>query len=196
MSTEDESGSETSATLLIQVRDTNDRVAWEKFLRRYQPMIQKWCRRWFPRETDDPVQEVLVILVDQLRKFEYDPASGRFRGWLKVTTHRLMADLKKRWPANSASDGSGSLDEVAAREDLWERLAGQFDLELLEIARERVRGRVQDQTWAAYVETAEKGRKPAQVASELHMAAGSVYQARYSIIQQLQREIEILEGML
>jgi len=62
------------------------------------------------------------------------------------------------------------------------------------MAKERVRARVEPQTWSAYVETAEKGRKPADVARQLHLAVGSVYQARYSVIQQLKREIEIHEG--
>jgi RNA polymerase sigma factor (sigma-70 family) len=193
MSTEDDSQSATSPSLIRRVSNTNDPAAWAEFLNRYTPMIRRWCRKWFPEETDDPVQEVLAFLVNQLPKFEYDPVKGRFRGWLKVTTHHLMADLKRRW-ARDSNDASGALDEVAAREDLWERLAAEYDLELLEMAKERVRARVEPQTWSAYVETAEKGRKSTEVARQLHMAVGSVYQARYSVIQQLQREIGILEG--
>jgi len=63
--------------------------------------------------------------VNQLPKFAYDPAKGRFRGWLKVTTHHLMAGLKRQWPVVSV-DGPGTLDEVEAREDLWERPGGRI----------------------------------------------------------------------
>ena len=74
-------------------------------------------------------------------------------------------------------------------------LAAEYDLELLETARELVRGRVMDRTWSAYVETAERGRKPPEVARELGMTAGAVYQARYNVITALRREIEIREGL-
>ena len=31
-----------------------------------------------------------------MKNFEYEPDKGRFRGYLKTMTHRLMADLKER----------------------------------------------------------------------------------------------------
>ena len=39
-------------------------------------MIRGWCRHWFPRETEDRVQDVYCKLVDRLKTFEYDPARG------------------------------------------------------------------------------------------------------------------------
>ena len=86
----------TSRSLLIRLRDPADQQAWAEFDDRYGPMIRGWCRHWFPRETEDMVQDVFSELVNRLRTFEYDPARGRFRGWLKTLTHRLMADLKGR----------------------------------------------------------------------------------------------------
>jgi hypothetical protein len=65
---------------------------------------------------------------------------------------------------------------------------------LLEIAKERVRSRVKPHTWRAYAATAEEGRKPVDVARELGMKVGTVFQAKHSVITMLRREIEILEG--
>ena len=42
--------------------------------------------------------------------------------------------------------------------------------------------------------TAEEWRKPAEVARELGMKVGAVFQAKHSVITQLRREIEILQG--
>jgi RNA polymerase sigma-70 factor, ECF subfamily len=88
--------SRTHASLLIRLKDSADQQAWGEFHERYAPMIRGWCRHWFPRELDDMVQEVLIRLVSSLKNFEYEPGRGRFRGYLKTVTHRLMADLKKR----------------------------------------------------------------------------------------------------
>jgi RNA polymerase sigma-70 factor (ECF subfamily) len=183
----------TRGSLLIQLQDPNDQAAWVEFDNRYRPMITGWCRRWFPRETEDMVQEVFILLSKRLREFHYEPGVGRFRGYLKTVTNRLMADLKeKAHPV--LVEGEYLLEEEEARRDLSERLATQYDLELLEVAKERVRDRVEERTFRAYVETAERGRKPVDVARELGMRVGSVYQARYSVLNELRQEIARLEN--
>jgi RNA polymerase sigma-70 factor (ECF subfamily) len=182
----------THSSLLIRLHDPEDQAAWVEFDNRYRPMIRRWCHRWFPHDTEDLVQEVFTRLVSSLRDFQYQPSKGRFRGYLKTVTNRLMAEMKERVRPVLA-EGERVLDQEEARRDLWERLAAEYDLELLEIARERVRGRVAERTWSAYVETAERGRTPAEVALELGMRVGTVYQARYSVLTELRREIAILE---
>ena len=186
--------SRTHASLLIRVRDIADQKAWEEFHERYAPMIRGWCRHWFPHEVDDMVQEVFTRLMSCLKSFEYKPGKGRFRGYLKTMTRRLMADLKDRVARIPVVNNEESLIESEVRQDLWDRLAAEYDLEALELARERVRGRVEARTWSAHVETAEQGRKPAEVARELGMNVGAVYQARYSVLTELRREIAILEA--
>ncbi len=182
----------THPSLLKQLRDPHNGEAWGTFIARYGPMVRAWCRHWFPREADDRAYDVFSELVFRMMTFEYDPSQGRFRGWLKTVTHRLMAKMKgEEWP--QFDDDHNPLDSLEASEDLAARLAAEFDLERLEIARERVRRRVADHTWRAYVETAEQCRSPAEVAEELGMKVGTVYQARYSVITQLQQEIEILQ---
>jgi RNA polymerase sigma-70 factor (ECF subfamily) len=182
----------TRASLLVRVRDLADHEAWVEFETRYGPMIRGWCRQWFPREMDDRVQDVFVKLIRKLPTFEYDPAK-RFRGYLKTLTNHLMMELKEVAP-QPAVNGEGLLDLVEARQDLMERLASEYNLELRDQAREHVRGRVENRTWSAFVETAEHGRGAAEVAAELGMKVGAVYQAKHSVISELRREIEFLEG--
>ena len=186
--------SRTHASLLIRVRDIADQKAWEEFHERYAPMIRGWCRHWFPHEVDDMVQEVFTRLTSCMKSFEYKPGKGRFRGYLKTVTHRLMADLKER-PAPVLVLGNEEVPiEIEAGQDLLDRLAAMFDLELLDQAKERVRARVEERTWSAYVGTAEEWRKPADVAHELGMKVGAVFQAKHSVVTQLRREIQILQG--
>jgi len=187
--------SRTSPSLLIRLRDTGDQRAWDEFHQRYAPMIRGWCHHWFPRETDDMVQEVFIRLTKCLKTFDYEPGKGRFRGYLKTVTHRLMEDLKERAARRPPIDGDAVPEEVEAREDLGHRLAAMFDLELLEQAKEHVRARVTDRTWSAYVAVAEQGRGPAEVARALGMRVGAVYQARFSVITELKREIDSLQGL-
>jgi RNA polymerase sigma factor (sigma-70 family) len=187
--------SRTSATLLLRIKDPADQRAWAEFHERYAPMIRGWCRHWFPREAEDMVQEVFTRLIKCLKDFEYKPGKGRFRGYLKTVTNRLMADLKERPAHTTVSDDEEILIEVEARQDLHARLAAMFDLELLDRAKERVCNRVADRTWSAYMETAERGRKPAEVARELGMKVGAVFQAKHSVIAQLRQEIQVLQDL-
>ena len=82
---------------------------------------------------------MICELVFRMMTFEYDPTKGRFRGWLKTLTHNLMAKLKReQWPQVDDDDES-PLDLLEAGEDLAARLAAEFDLELLEKAKDQVR---------------------------------------------------------
>jgi RNA polymerase sigma factor (sigma-70 family) len=185
--------SRTDAALLGDVRDPRNHAAWEKFIARYGPMIRGWCRHWYPGEADDKAYDVFAELVFRMINFEYDPSKGRFRGWLKTVTHNMMAKLKKDM-IPQPDDEYTPLELAEASDDLTARLAAEFDLELLEIARERVQRRVQPHTWRAYVATAEEWQKPVEVARELGMRVGTVFQAKHSVIELLKREIEILQG--
>lgn len=185
-------GLTTHLSVLIGVSDPTNHQAWELFITRYGPMIRGWCRHWFPRAADGMAHEVFTKLLFVMRTYHYQPEKGRFRGWLKTVTHRLMAELKR--DARSPGFEFPALEDLAAPQDLEARLAAEYDLELLEQAKENVRVRVEAQTWLAYQETAELGRKPCEVARELGMKVGTVYQAKHSVLAALKREIETLEG--
>jgi RNA polymerase sigma factor (sigma-70 family) len=183
----------TRQSLLIRVQDPADHRSWDEFLGRYRPMVRGWCHRWFPDAPDDAAHEVFAKLVFVMRKYRYQPDQGRFRGWLKTVTHNLMADLKRgsRW---FQVDGE-MLDQIEAPLDLLARLAAEFDLELLENAKEAVRRRVKERTWQAWVETVVNGRKAVEVARELGMKVGDVYQAKYFVTKLLRETIQALGGL-
>jgi hypothetical protein len=65
------------ASLLIRLRDPKDQAAWVEFDIRCCPIIRGWCRPWFPRETEDMVQEVYLLLFRSSTIFR---SIGRRRG--------------------------------------------------------------------------------------------------------------------
>lgn len=88
--------SRTGTTLLVLLRDPADPQAWNAFVERYTPKVLAWCRQWGLQAADarDVTQEVLYKLAEGLRRCPYDPAKGRFRGWLKAVTRNAWADLR------------------------------------------------------------------------------------------------------
>src|SRR5947209_4371119 len=160
----------TRITLLTQLRqDPSDQAGWDEFVELYGRHIYRWCRGWKLQDADaeDVTQNILVKLTRKLRAFAYDP-SRSFRGWLKTVTHHAWRDFEdSRRHAQSAA-GDSQVQErllsLEARDDLAQRLEEAFDLELLEMAKVRVRLRVAPHTWEAFQLLAFEGLPVAEVA--------------------------------
>ena len=83
---------------------------------------------------------------------------------------------------------------MEAREDLVRRLEEEFDLELLDEAKARVRSRVAEHTWEAFRLTAVEGLPAPRVAGLLAMKVTAVYLAKSRVVALLRDEIRALEG--
>ena len=190
----------TSESLLLQLRHApRDEAAWAQFIERYRPLIGQWCRERGLGEADveDVCQDVLAKLVTALKNFSYDPA-GRFRGWLRtVVLHALNDHFRQSRQLARGSGDSRVIELLAsheAREELIDRLARGFDLEMLERAMAAVQKRVAPHNWQAFVRTVLEGRSVAETAQALGLHEGMVYVARCKIQKMLKREIQRLES--
>jgi RNA polymerase sigma-70 factor (ECF subfamily) len=88
-------------------RDPTDAQVWKAFVERYAPRVLAWCRQWNLQSADaqDVTPEVLHKLVGQLRRFPYDTAKGRFRGWLKGVARHVSSEFRDS--RRRAGSGSG-----------------------------------------------------------------------------------------
>ncbi len=196
-----EYGAHTSRTLLMRVRETEDREAWAEFVDRYAPKIYNWCRRYHLQESDaaDVTQEVLVKLVRAMNGFEYDPQRGSFRGWLKTVTANAVRDLAASWKKAGRGSGDTAIGQVLATiedEKAVEALRVQIETchqeELLAEAEKLVEPRVQPHTWQAYRLTAVEHRPTAKVAEELGMPVSEVYVAKSRVLKMLRQVVHEL----
>ena len=75
--------SETSPSLLIRIRDSEDVTAWNRFVDIYAPLIHDYGRRRGLQDADaaDLAQEVLQAVAKSADRFDYDTRKGSFRGW-------------------------------------------------------------------------------------------------------------------
>jgi RNA polymerase sigma factor (sigma-70 family) len=191
----------TNVALLGRVRqDPVDEGAWGAFVAYYGPKIQGWCRQRGLQAADaeDVTQDVLLRLSRSLRKFVYDP-SRSFRGWLRLVTQHALSDFfahrKQRPDAGSSDDlGLAALDNVQAHDDLLEFLNGEFTRVLVEQACERVRARVEPQTWEAFRLTACENRPGDEVAADLGMNVAAVHKARSRVLAFIREEVKRLDA--
>ena len=117
--------SQTYLTLMDLLRQyPKDAGAWDRFVRRYRPMIYRWCRERGLQEADaeDVAQDVIAILTQKMASFRHDP-SRRFRAWLKTITYHALSDLinPRALGVGSAlaKPGNAAIDD--ARVDLFYR---------------------------------------------------------------------------
>jgi RNA polymerase sigma-70 factor (ECF subfamily) len=189
----------TGSTLLTLLRNPADPQAWEAFVDRYTPIVAGWCRGWKLQSADvqEVTQEVLLKLARHIHKFPYDPAKGRFRGWLLTLTRNVWRDFQDS--RRRAGQGSGDphiqrlLEEQEDRNGLAEALDQGFLVELYEEARARVQLRVSRETWLAFQLLALEGWSGADVAAKLHMRVVTVYTAKNRVQKMLQEEVHKLE---
>src|SRR3954470_2349794 len=118
----DESATNPTIFLRLQAADLAPReMAWDEFGDRYTAVISGFAKRMGarPQDVDDILQDVLLGFFLKSPSFIYDPAKGRFRGYLKVCTYRA---LRKRLDKQRARDGKDleELDEDdLAVEQAW-----------------------------------------------------------------------------
>ena len=89
----------TRASLLIRIRNPDDREAWRQLVALYAPLIHGLARQRGLQDADaaDLTQEVLRAVAVAAPGLVYDPDRGSFRGWLyTVTCHKVHDFLHGR----------------------------------------------------------------------------------------------------
>src|SRR5262245_66053215 len=101
------SSSVTRASLLIRIRDPQDRLAWGEFVALYAPLIHAYGMRRGLQDADaaDLVQEVLRHVNRSALQFEYDRSKGSFRGWLVTVARNEIRKLANRRGTQAAGSG-------------------------------------------------------------------------------------------
>jgi RNA polymerase sigma-70 factor (ECF subfamily) len=191
----------THPSLLLRIRDADDRQAWSEFVQAYAPLIYGFARKHGLQDADaaDLTQEVLQAVAAAIGRLDYDPTRGSFRGWLfRVVRHRLLNALgrqRRQLQARGGSSAQIALEALPAREEeqlaLWEQ---EYEGRLLAWAATQVRGSVQDSTWKAFWLTTMDGKSGKQAADVLGMTVAAVYLAKRRVTQRLKEEIQRLQG--
>jgi RNA polymerase sigma-70 factor (ECF subfamily) len=189
----------THPSLLIRLRDTEDRPAWAEFVEIYGPLVYSYGRRRGLQDADasDLVQEVLRAVASAAGRFVYDAERGSFRGWLLTITRNALNRLVRRGTARARAEGGTThLALLAEQPDdaddgRWER---EHRARLFAWAAERIRGSFQASTWDAFWRTAAEHEPAESVARDLGLSVGAVYIARSRVLARMREVIASIEG--
>ena len=142
-------------------------------------------------DAEDLASDLLMKLLKTMDTFEYDPRQ-RFRSYLNTAAQNAVNEFWKVQAKRQTVDGI-DLEQILVREDLQERLEGQFDLELLEDAEDRVRNQVSGRDWKIYIDLTKNLATPEEIAETLGIPRHTVDMAKYRVINRIKSEVRKLE---
>lgn len=195
---------QTRATLLLRLKaDGPEReVAWAHFCELYEPIIAGFARRLGtpPHEVAEVVQHVVAGFFAAQPRFVYDPAKGRFRGYLKACVSNLVLSQRRaraRLRPESSLAGESPLDNHesdAASDQAWE---AEWERQRLALALARVRADLGDNAmFQAFDAVAIRGQSPDVVAQALGMSRDSVYQSKSRVLSRLRLALDAIDSEL
>jgi RNA polymerase sigma-70 factor (ECF subfamily) len=178
----------TRTTLLTRVFEGIDPSAWTEFHDRYGDLIRGFAIRQGlqPADCDDVVQEVLLALTKSINRFEYDPARGKFRSYLKTLVIRTIF-RKSRQERGRTGLGDNAIEAERTEADpahstMWESEWRQHHIRR---AMQRLKSDFSEQDRMAFTLYAIQGGSAARTAEILGMSVDQVYQAKSRILRRL-----------
>jgi RNA polymerase sigma-70 factor (ECF subfamily) len=184
----------TQPSLLLRMRDAHDAESWRTFVTTYAPLVHGYCRKRGLQDADaaDVTQDVLAQVARSIQAFEYDPARGRFRDWLRTVILGKLARWAERRPREwsvADKDAGESLLEQLPSPEADNEWAAEFHAHILKTALGRIRSGFEAKNWAAFQEVWAHGRAAAEVADELKMPVAAVYVAKSRVLKRLRDEV-------
>lgn len=185
----------TNPDLFVKLKGDDEagrQIAWSDFYSRYAPIITGYARKLGARgdEAEDIVQEVMTGFFNATPRFSYDPAKGRFRGYLKVAAIRAIQALVAGKKIHSISLDALQQD-VAQVDTRWDEV---WDRERLAYALAATRTHYQNNpTFKAFERFAVLGESAQSVAQDLGLSVDGVYQAKARVTAAMRQRIEQME---
>ncbi len=189
----------TQTNLLWAVCDSQNQKAWGDFYRIYAPMLRNFSRRLNLNETEseDVTQEILLIAHRSLKDGIYDPAKGRFRGWLYGIARKRAQMARRarcrptRMQAEQYDDGSDLLSSLEDMHDeaireIWEQ---EWRYALLEEALRQLKPSLGDNEFRSFELYAIQNWSVKKVADELNIAPASVYAYKNRVLNAIRKWI-------
>jgi len=181
----------THGTLLARISDSSDPAAWSEFCAQYEEMIRAFARRqgMVGSDSDDIVQDVLMALTKAMPGFEYNPAKGKFRSYLKTVVVRAIIRKRERYAGDARTQDLNEESRAAASDasldTVWEEEWRQQHLRRAMRQTEAEFNATDIGCFRAYVL---EGAETEDVAKRFDVSPGQVYNAKHRILGRL-REI-------
>jgi RNA polymerase sigma-70 factor (ECF subfamily) len=192
--TRDEFLTRGSLLLRLGAEDTLVReLSWQDFHTQYAPILRSFARKaGCPADqVDDIVQEVMTAFFKASEQFEYDPAKGRFRGYLKTATIRALQQQRHKSRGAVQWEPERFLEQPEEVDEAWDT---EWMNQLLTRAIHQVRAttKIADSSWDAFELYGRRGLPLPEAAAQLQMQPEAVKKAKNRVTTLVREELDRL----
>jgi RNA polymerase sigma-70 factor (ECF subfamily) len=190
---------DTTRLTLLEQAGQGSAEAWDLLYRHYRGFIVGWFRNHGvpPPDAEDLSQDVMAVLLRQLREFVHSGRTGAFRAWLRGVCLNCLRDHRRaaarHGQAVGGSDFQASLQQQADDDALQAQWDRAHDEHVLRQLLERLPGEFEEATLRAFRRVTFEGAAAADVAAELGTSAGAVYVAKSRVMRRLR---ELARGLI
>jgi RNA polymerase sigma factor (sigma-70 family) len=194
----------TRRSLLERVRNWDDHVSWEVFMKTYSPLVYSVALKagLTHAEADDAVQETMISIAKNIREFHHDPAIGKFRNWvIKTTTFRVGDQLRKRKKLPTPrtrtrdEDRTATIDRVPdpVSLDVEKMCEIEWEKHIRDLAVEKLKIKIRPKHFQILDMYVLKEWPPAKVAKTAGVSTAFVYLVGHRVKKLLIKEAEELK---
>lgn len=193
----------TRLSLLSRLKDWGDEDSWKDFFDTYWRLIYSVALKagLTDAESQDVVQETIIIVAKEIGKFKRDPARGSFKAWLRtITQHRIVDQFRKRRGVSLQPEGTDDRarwqeveripDPSTTMQELWDQ---EWRANLWSKAIQRVKLKVKDEHYQMFDLYYVKQWPVRKVARVLCVSVATVYFARHRVSGLIKAEVVRLE---
>ncbi len=195
----------TRRSLLGRLKNVEDQDSWEDFFNTYRRLVYGVAIKagLTDAEAQDVVQETFITVSKKMQGFQYDPAIGSFKSWLRHTTQwRISDQFKKRRKDRPGGamhltmpDSTATIERIpdpagSKLEEIWE---AEWEKKMFDAALEKVRPQVRANQYQLFDLYVLKQWPVQKVAQALSVSVGRVYLAKHRISALLKKELKELK---
>jgi RNA polymerase sigma-70 factor (ECF subfamily) len=163
----------------------------------YEPWLRDWLARhhFQPADTDDLLQNILVVVSRKLPGFVHNGQPGAFRAWLRrilVTEVRAFLRQRQRQPADPPADLLDRLEDPGSEQSRqWDR---EHDQQVVRRLLAAIQSNFEESTREVFRLLVLEDRPAAEVARRTGMNLNAIYVAKSRVLKRLRQELDGLVG--
>lgn len=192
----------TSVALLRAISEDSNSARWNDFYDRYQPVMEAYLKAAFPSvEQEDVIQEAMVVFIDKVRNYEYDPDNkGLFRNYLigilkfkaieALKRRKREADNREEYKNDPTAEVDADREKAEREREEWRKTVGAMAIR--ELFNDKS---ITTQNKEIFRRVAILGESAAYVAEAFGVTRNNVDQIKARLTQKL-RDIIISMGRL
>ena len=174
-----------------RLKGNRDEVAWQEFYDIYRPLIYRYARQrgLSGSDAEEIVGECFQDLARAMPEFEYQPARGKFKSWLKKLVNYKISN----WRSGPGREGlvpdfemEMVPDDDCPHDQLWETA---WRNEVLNFCVQRARASVSVQNFQIFHLNVFEGWSPQKIAETFEMTSDQVYRAKHKVLQKVRQEM-------